>query len=187
MASFKDGAAEGVVSGDIDTALVSEDASFDLPVSKAGAEGERNILMHGLEGLEDEGITCGGGFDAVGEGGVDEVDEEGRREEGDIGVARVIGGEEVRMAGKGIGPGEEFSGYVDHFEVEVCEVDKPMRLSAIERLGLSEIGEVLMVGEDLYRERGAMEVMSPGFQGANDSEEFAIIDIVVTLSRGEGL
>ena len=70
--------------------------------------------MHGLEGLEDEGITCGGGFDAVGEGGVDEVDEEGWWEEGDIGVVRVIGGEEVRTAGKGIGSSEEFSGDMDH-------------------------------------------------------------------------
>ena len=60
-------------------------------------------------------------------------------------------------------------------------------LMVIERLGLSEIGEVFMVSEDLYGERGAMEVMAPGLQGVNDSKEFAIIDIVVTLSRGEGL
>ena len=32
MAAFEDGAAKGVVRGDIDTALVSEDAGFDLPV-----------------------------------------------------------------------------------------------------------------------------------------------------------
>ena len=35
-----------------------------------------------------------------------------------------------------------------------------------------------MVSEDLYGKGGAMEVVAPGFQGANDSEEFAIIDIV---------
>ena len=51
MAAFEDGAAEGVVRRDVDTAFVSKDASFDLPVSKPGTEGERNILMHGLEGL----------------------------------------------------------------------------------------------------------------------------------------
>ena len=62
-----------------------------------------------------------------------------------------------------------------------------MCLLAVERLGLAEVGEVLVVGKDLHRERGAMEVMAPGLQGANDSEEFVIIDIVVTLSRGEGL
>ena len=44
-----------------------------------------------------------------------------------------------------------------------------------------------MVGEDLYGEGGAMEIVAPGFQGTNDGEEFAIIDIIVPFSRGEGL
>ena len=32
-----------------------------------------------------------------------------------------------------------------------------------------------------------MEVVAPGFQGANDSEEFAVIDVIVAFSGGEGL
>ena len=44
-----------------------------------------------------------------------------------------------------------------------------------------------MVGEDLYWKGGAVEVVAPRFQGANDSEEFSIIDIVVAFSGGEGL
>ena len=44
-----------------------------------------------------------------------------------------------------------------------------------------------MVGEDLYREGGAVEIMAPGFQGANDGEEFSVINIVVTFGGGEGL
>ena len=78
----------------------------------------------------------------MGEGSVDEIDEKGWREEGDVGVVEIVHGEKIRAAGKGIGPSEEFSGNVDHFEVKVCEVDKPTCLSAVERLGLSEIGEV---------------------------------------------
>ena len=35
VASFKDGASEGVICGDIDAAFVSKDAGFDLPVSQA--------------------------------------------------------------------------------------------------------------------------------------------------------
>ena len=54
-------------------------------------------------------------------------------------------------------------------------------------MGLMEIGKVLVVGEDLYGERRAMEIVAPRFQGANDSEEFAVIDVVVALGRGEGL
>ena len=119
VALRKDGAAEGVVGGDIDTALIGKDAGFNLPVGQSGTEGERNILVHGLEGLENEGVTCGGRFNAVGEGGVDEVDKEGRQEEGDVGVIGIIGREKVRSARKSVGPSKEFSGDMDHLKVKV--------------------------------------------------------------------
>ena len=60
-------------------------------------------------------------------------------------------------------------------------------MSAVERLGLAKVGKIFVVGEDLYRERGTMEGVAPGFQGANDGEEFTIINIVVPLGGGEGL
>ena len=62
-----------------------------------------------------------------------------------------------------------------------------MCLASVKRLGLSEIGEIFVVGEDLHRERGAMEVVPPRLQGTNDSEKFAVIDIVIPFSGGEGL
>ena len=71
--------------------------------------------MHRLESLEDEGVAGGGGFNAVGEGSVNEVDEQGRREEGDVGVVGVISGEEVRSAGEGIGTSQELARNMDHF------------------------------------------------------------------------
>ena len=71
--------------------------------------------MHRLEGLEDEGVARRGGLDAVREGGVDKVHKEGWREEGDIGVIGVIGGEKVGSAGEGIGTSQEFAGNMDHF------------------------------------------------------------------------
>ena len=187
VAPFKDGVAKGIVCGDIDTAFIGEDAGFDLPVGQLGAEGERNILVHGLEGLEDEGITCRGRFDAVREGGVDEVDEKGRREEGDVGVVGVIRGEEVGSAGEGIGASKKFSGNMDHFQVEVGKVNEPTCLAAVERLGLAEIGKVLVVGEDLYGEGEAMKIVAPGFQSADNGKEFSVVDVVVLFSGGEGL
>ena len=59
---FKDGMAENVIIGDIDTALVGQDVRINLPVGEAGTEGEREIFIHGLECLEDKGITGGSGF-----------------------------------------------------------------------------------------------------------------------------
>ena len=40
----------------------------------------------------------------------------------------------------------------------------------IEGLSLMEVCQVFVVSEDLYWEGGAMEVMSPGFQGVDGFE-----------------
>ena len=48
---FKNSTSEGVIGGDIDTTVVSEDPCFDLPVSKTRAERKGNILMHRLKCL----------------------------------------------------------------------------------------------------------------------------------------
>ena len=74
---------------------------------------------------------------------------------------------------------------MDHFKVEVSEVDEPTRLAAVKRLGLSEVGEVLVVGEDLHRERGTVKIVAPGPQGANHCKKFAVVDVVVALGGGE--
>ena len=74
---------------------------------------------------------------------------------------------------------------MDHFQIKVSEVDEPMGLSAIEGLQGMEVGEIFMVIEDLYRERGSMEVVSPRLQGMDDGKEFSVVDIVVSFRRGE--
>ena len=114
MAAFKDGAAEGVICRDVDAAPVSEDAGFDLPVGEPGAKGKRDVSMHRLERLENKGVSRGCGLDTVGKGGVDEVDKEGRRKEGDVGVVGIIRGEEVGSAGEGVGSSKQFAGNMDH-------------------------------------------------------------------------
>ena len=57
---------------------------------------------------------------------------------------------------------------MDHFKVEVGKVNEPAHLSAVKRLGLAEVGKVLVIGENLHWERRAVEVVAPGFQGTND-------------------
>ena len=44
-----------------------------------------------------------------------------------------------------------------------------------------------MISENLDWERGAMKVMSPGFEGMNNSQEFMIVDIVVLFCQRKGL
>ena len=77
-------------------------------------EGERDVFVHGLEGLEDKGVTRRGGLDMVGEGYVDNVDKKRWGEESDSVVVVIGFGEEVRAAREGIRAGKEFSWDVDH-------------------------------------------------------------------------
>ena len=51
MAPFKDGMAKGVIGGDVNMALVGQNASFHLPVGEARAKRERDVRMHGLKRL----------------------------------------------------------------------------------------------------------------------------------------
>ena len=44
-----------------------------------------------------------------------------------------------------------------------------------------------MVGKDLDWEGRTVEVVLPGFKGADDGEEFTVIDIIVSFSLRERL
>ena len=58
--------------------------------------------MDRLEGLEDEGVASRGGFNAVGEGHINDIDEEGQGKESDSIVVIVRVGKKVRTVGEGI-------------------------------------------------------------------------------------
>ena len=60
-------------------------------------------------------------------------------------------------------------------------------MSVVERLGLAEVGEVLVISDNLHWKGRAMEVMVPRLQGADDSKEFPVIDVVVLFCGGERL
>ena len=141
--------------------MIGQDACFDLPVRETGSEGKRDVVIHGLEGLEDKGVARQGRLDTVGEGDVNDIDKERWRKESNSIIVVIGVGEKVGTAREGIRAGEEFPGDVDHFQVEVGKVNEPMGLSSVEVLGGTEVSEVLMVGEDLDREGGSMEVVSP--------------------------
>ena len=50
-----------------------------------------------------------------------------------------------------------------------------------------EIDYIFMISENLDGEREAMEVMSPSFEGMDNSQEFMIIDIIVLFHWRKGL
>ena len=115
VAAFENSVPQGVVTWDIDAALIGQDACFDLPVGEAGTEGEREVVVHGLKGLEDEGVTRGCRLDTVREGNINNVDEERWGKESDSIIVVVRVGKEVGTTRQGVRTGKEFSWDVDHF------------------------------------------------------------------------
>ena len=97
----------------------------------------------------------------MGEGNVNNVDEERWGKESNSIIIVIRLGKEVGTAREGVRASEEFSWDVDHFQVEVCEVDEPTSLSSVEVLGGTEVGKVLMVSENLDREGRPVEVVAP--------------------------
>ena len=151
------------------------------------AEREGNVLVHRLESLEDKGIACGGRFNAMEESYVDYIDEERWGKESDSFIVVVCVGKKIRAVGEGVWSCQGLSRDMDHFQIKVGKVNKPLGLSMIEGLGRVEVGKVFMVSKDLHGKWGSMEVVSPGFQGADDGKEFSVIDVVVSFSWGERL
>ena len=57
----------------------------------------------------------------------------------------------------------------------------------VDVLGLMEVYQVLVICEDLDREGGTMEIMSPGFQGVDDGKELSVIDVIIAFCWDERL
>jgi hypothetical protein len=64
-------------------------------------------------------------------------------------------------------------------QVEILQEQVPAGLSAGELVRLLEVREILMVREDCDNMGGAQEVMPPFLQGMDDSEQLAVIDVIV--------
>ena len=140
-----------------------------------------------VEGVQDEGISCGGGSEPFGEGGINEVDKEGVWEEGDVLIVRVCGGNMIGAAREGVRSAKVFSWDVGKAEIKLREVEEPVSLATFEFLGLAEVCEIFVVSEYMDRGWGSKEIVSPGVEGSYDCKEFSVIDIIVALSRAERL
>ena len=98
MVSRDNGTAEGGVCRDVDTILEGQDTSIIFPIGEMRVEFGGEFSGECVEGVKDKGVGCGGGSKPVRQGGINEVDKEGVREEGDILVVGVRGGDMVGVA-----------------------------------------------------------------------------------------
>ena len=124
---------------DIDAVLVSQNASIVVPVRKAGVESGRDSTRESMEGIKDQWVRSRGGAEFVGEGGIDEVDEEFIREQGDRLIVRISCGDMIRSMRQGIRSTEIFAWVVFEHQVKLREVKQPSGLAAIQITRLAEV------------------------------------------------
>ena len=88
---------------------------------------------------------------------------------------------DVPSSSKSVGFGSEFSGAESDYQIEGGKEFRPPGLPSGQGPGGSEIFEVLMVGEHLYRDCGSLKVMSPDRESFEYCKEFLIVCVVVQL------
>jgi len=84
-------------------------------------------------------------------------------------------------SGEGIGLLHESTRLVGEGKVEWGQVKRPSGLPTIELLSITEVGEVLMVCEDIKPFRGTFKEMPPLLQCSHDSKHLLVMDGVVSL------
>lgn len=87
--------------------------------------------------------------------------------------------------GESIGDREESSGDMDHFEIEIYKVKKPVSLVIVQILGLTEVGQVFVIHKHLNGKRRTLEVMAPGSETSDDSKKLPVIYVIVSFCREE--
>ena len=93
---------------------------------------------------------------------------------------------DVPTSSQGVRLSTEFSGAEADDEVELGEVFGPASLPASEEFGGGEVGEVLVIRDNIDWRGGALKEVAPGFESFEDSKEFLVMDVVIPLGFGEG-
>ena len=90
------------------------------------------------------------------------------------------------LFGQGISRSHVDSSFYFPFDVKILQEQHPAGLSLGQILGLFEISQILIVCDHSYRVFCSCKVVSPFFEGLNDSMEFSVIDVIMSLRGGEG-
>ena len=122
MVTSDDRVAQVSIRGDVDTALVSQDASIIMPIGEARVESGRDSTRESMESVKDQWVRSRGGAKFGGKRGVNKVDEECVREEGDRLIVRVGRRDMIWSTRQGIGSTEIFAWNVFECQVKLREV-----------------------------------------------------------------
>jgi hypothetical protein len=76
---------------------------------------------------------------------------------------------------------------VDKFVIVISEAGDVMCDVSVDTLGIAVILQIFMVCEDCDWVCGVCKEVSPGFQAVDYSEEFSVVDVIVSLSVRKSL
>ena len=89
-----------------------------------------------------------------------------------------------RSSGQGIGFSTLNTWLIANLKVVFRKFLRPARLAAVQGLGSGKIFEIFLIRDYPYRVGGADQVSTPFFVCDDNSEEFFIVDFIVTFCRG---
>jgi len=94
-------------------------------------------------------------------------------------------GVDVPASSQGVRLCAKFTRSETNDQVKRGEVFRPLGLPTGENLRGGEVLQVFVVGHDVNREGRALRVVTPAFEGLEDSEELLVMSIVVQLGHGQ--
>jgi hypothetical protein len=95
-------------------------------------------------------------------------------------------GVDVPASSEGIRLGSEFTRTETDNEIELVEIFRPTGLPTGKHLRSSEILKIFVICDDVDRNRGTFEVMTPLPESFENSEEFLVMRVVIQLRGCEG-
>ena len=72
-------------------------------------------------------------------------------------------------------------------KVKILEEHHPAGLGMREFLGLAEVSQILVIGEQSDGMSGPLQVMAPVFESMNDGEQLLIVDVIIPFGGRECL
>ena len=76
---------------------------------------------------------------------------------------------------------------MDEMKVKILEEHHPVGLMTREFLGLTEVSQVFVIGEQSDGMSRSLQIMMPMFESVNDGKQLPIVNVIILLSGRERL
>jgi len=74
---------------------------------------------------------------------------------------------------------------MDQLKVEFRQVERPLSLSSVKFLCISEVRQILVIRMNHSGVRRSLDIMMPFGESTNDGQQFSVIDFIVSFGSRE--